>query len=291
MLRNFRRSVMLFFLVSFAIHTASIIVLQLRPTAKPPQKKDQPIEIAILTPPPPPPELTPDKQRQIVEQQEKAMNEETPKDNYFLSRNNQVVKQQTQARFHGKFQNAEGKFKGESKNKDSKKANNAKQAKAAIEKGQGVKAENLKPKMDLSEMVERGEGSSASQTDDHLEDVATGMETVLNTREFLYYSYYARIKNKIRQYWEPIIKEKITRVIKQGRTLASSSNRVTQIIIILDERGELVKVQIVGESGLADLDDAAVEAFRAAAPFPNPPKGMIEEDGRIRIRWDFILEA
>jgi protein TonB len=48
---------------------------------------------------------------------------------------------------------------------------------------------------------------------------------------------------------------------------------------------------VVGPSGLTDLDDAAVEAFRAAAPFPNPPNGIVEGDGLIRIRWDFILEA
>jgi len=53
----------------------------------------------------------------------------------------------------------------------------------------------------------------------------------------------------------------------------------------------LIKVQVIGRSGIQDLDDAAVEAFKAAAPFPNPPKGIVDEDGTIRIRWDFILEA
>jgi protein TonB len=146
--------------------------------------------------------------------------------------------------------------------------------------------------MDLSQMI-RGSGPAGggSQNDDHLEKVVEGMETVLNTREFLYYGYYSRIKAKIRQHWEPIIKSKITRLLKQGRHVASTQSRVTQIIILLDEGGELIKVQVVGASGIEDLDQAAVEAFRAAAPFPNPPRGMIEEDGKIRIRWDFILEA
>ena len=48
---------------------------------------------------------------------------------------------------------------------------------------------------------------------------------------------------------------------------------------------------MVGQSGVTDLDEAAMEAFKQAAPFPNPPKGIVEKDGRIRIRWDFILEA
>jgi TonB family protein len=62
-------------------------------------------------------------------------------------------------------------------------------------------------------------------------------------------------------------------------------------VIFLDGRGTLVRVKVLSASGMTDLDDAAVEAFKAAAPFPNPPKGIVEADGFIKIRWDFILEA
>ncbi|HPI41531.1 MAG TPA: TonB family protein [Pseudobdellovibrionaceae bacterium] len=53
----------------------------------------------------------------------------------------------------------------------------------------------------------------------------------------------------------------------------------------------MVKVQVIGDSGIQDLDDAAIEAFKAAAPFPNPPKGVVENDGTVQIRWDFVLET
>jgi protein TonB len=59
----------------------------------------------------------------------------------------------------------------------------------------------------------------------------------------------------------------------------------------LDKRGILSKVQVLSSSGARDLDEAAVEAFQAAAPFPNPPAGIVEKDGMIRIRWDFVLES
>ena len=117
------------------------------------------------------------------------------------------------------------------------------------------------------------------------------METLLSTREFIYFAYYERIKNKLRQYWEPKIKEKMQRAMREGRAIASSSDRVTKVIIFLDAKGTLVKVQVVDGSGVRDLDDAAVEAFRAAAPFPNPPKGIIGPDGFVTINWDFVLEA
>ncbi len=61
------------------------------------------------------------------------------------------------------------------------------------------------------------------------------------------------------------------------------------MIITLDSKGLLETVQVIGTSGLEDMDQSAVEAFRAAAPFPDPPVGIIDPDGKIRIRWDFVL--
>ena len=66
-------------------------------------------------------------------------------------------------------------------------------------------------------------------------------------------------------------------------------DKTTKTIIVLDSEGTLVRVQVIGASGLEDLDESAIEAFRAAAPFPNPPKGIIDPDGKIRIRWDFVI--
>ena len=132
----------------------------------------------------------------------------------------------------------------------------------------------------------------ASQSDDFIKHVDTGVQTLLNTREYVYYSYYSRIKRQLRQYWEPSIKEKMRRILERGRTIASDpENRVTELIIILDSKGTLRKIRVVGASGIKDLDDAAIEAFKAAAPFPNPPAGIIEKDGTVKIRWDFVLEA
>jgi TonB family protein len=87
------------------------------------------------------------------------------------------------------------------------------------------------------------------------------------------------------------VREKVKIIYRQGRSIASAKDRVTQVLVTLDSKGELIKVDILSPSGVEALDAAAVEAFRAAAPFPNPPKGMVEPDGTIKIRWDFVLEA
>jgi len=260
---------------------------------------------------------------QIVEQNEKALNDELPDDAKFLSKNNQRVEKQTRAENSGKFKNAQERGKPSEEivqNPESKQAQAKEKAEVTpnepkrknLAKNQSTKAQHqkylmsefgehslptlsdLKPDFKPDPRVFVGgaaSGADASATDDHIKDVATGMQTLLSTREFIYYTYYNRIKDRLRQYWEPKIKEKVGKIMRQGRTIASTSEKITKIVIILNDKGTLERIQVVGPSGLEDLDDAAVEAFRAAAPFPNPPKGIIEGDGKIRIRWDFILEA
>jgi TonB family protein len=124
-----------------------------------------------------------------------------------------------------------------------------------------------------------------------LKDIQSGEQTVLNTREFRYYTYYSRIRRQLSHHWEPKVKEKLSRIFRQGRRIASDKDHITKLLIILNPQGELVKVQVVGASGVHDLDDAATEAFRSAAPFPNPPAGIVESDGYVKIRWDFVLES
>lgn len=256
--------------------------------------------------------------QQIVTSDEKRINDEKDEKAKYLSKFDQKVVRETRAVKAGKFANDAGRGKAVAPQvkmaaqpaqdshepKDSKKAAGEKSQIATFENGDfpiapktGLQAFNpsfrklpIVPDPTAVE-VSAGDGQEASATDDHLKNVPTGLQTMLSTREFIYYSYYNRIKDKLRQHWEPKIKEKFERIVRQGRSIASEGDKITKVIIILDEHGTLIRVQVVSRSGVTDLDDAAVEAFRAAAPFPNPPKGIVEEDGTIKIRWDFVLEA
>ncbi len=260
---------------------------------------------------------------QIVEQSEKALNDERDDEAKFLSRHNQKVVRETKAAVVGHFRNTDGSAGEKSAERrlgktvvtpDSKKTNQQIDSEKSVTKNQekvaafansrdGVPTHAKPTLKDLTpsfkpvpppspnEIMAKGGGEGPSTSDDHIKDVATGMQTLLSTREFVYYTYYNRIKDKLRQYWEPKIKEKMEHIMRQGRTIASNTERITRIVIVLDNTGTLIRVQIIGPSGVSDLDDAAAEAFRAAAPFPNPPKGIVDSDGTIKIRWDFILEA
>ncbi len=257
-------------------------------------KRDKPdtIEITIQEPAVTVPDSLP---KQIVQQNQKALNDETDKNAKYLGQFNQRVVEETRAAQHGDFTNAGLKDRIESKQQKAQKKSKMKQTLEADQKtasGLPVLAA-LKPTFDWDKVDKTG-GSKrevASKTDDYLKDVKTSAQTMLSTREFLYYSYYNRIRGQLKQYWEPRIKEKVKKIFSQGRSIAADEDRITKVLIVLNDAGTLVKVQVVGESGVRDLDDAAVEAFRSAAPFPNPPKGIVDADGLIKIRWDFILEA
>jgi TonB family protein len=287
MRQNMRNGVAAFLVLSLLIHISAWIGLQFSKKPDFLNRKEQ-IEIVVL-------DQRPDSRKmQIVEQNEKAANDEIPEDAKYLSAHNQRVVKETQAQQVGDFRNSAG--RGETQ-MPSQNAQPPKSAKSKVAKAQGTlpTLADLSPRFDpsVSRKVETqtGSGGPASQTNDHLKDTPSSLETMLSTREFVYYTYYQRIRSQIRQYWEPSIRSKVKKIFATGRSIASEKDHITRVIIILDKGGNLMRVQVVGESGVKDLDDAAVEAFRAAEPFPNPPKGIVDQDGTIKINWDFILEA
>lgn len=245
---------------------------------------------------------------QVVEQNEVSKNE-APVNSRFLSAKNQKVEKQTVAAQRGEFQNV----KKAVPQKTGPKGDGKQKSVAVADESKKAITKDLFKGFDANEALERqkiadkqtglgegrgngeqntGTGAEASQSNDYLKDVEVGLETVLNTREFKYYSYYNRIRKQLSQHWEGRVREKLTKLFKEGRApAATNQDRITKLMIVLNDRGTLVRVQVLNDSGIRDLDDAAIEAFRAAAPFPNPPKGIIEGDGTVKIRWDFVLET
>lgn len=246
---------------------------------------------------------------QVVEQSEVSSNEVVPENARFLSAKNQQVKKQTVAAARGDFQNLKSKEQARSQPQGDGK----KKSSSPAEDTKKQIAKDLFKSFDATEALERqkiadkqsglGEGrdstepntgtaTDASKTNDYVKDVDVGLETVLNTREFKYYSYYTRIRKQLSQHWEGRVRDKLSKLFREGRApAATNQDRITKLMIVLNDKGTLVRVQILSDSGIRDLDDAAIEAFRAAAPFPNPPKGIVEGDGTVKIRWDFVLEV
>ncbi|PIU00676.1 MAG: energy transducer TonB [Bdellovibrionales bacterium CG10_big_fil_rev_8_21_14_0_10_45_34] len=290
------------FSLSLLLHIVALIAMLLqRPYSTMPPSNEE-IEVTYLDEKDPSEaaKLLNSAEKQIVDQSEQAVNDEVPEDSKFLSRNNQRVVRETKAPFRGDFNNQAGQLGSEEKAEDKNKPDSANEGSVlAEESGDGVKSagsvkmKDLIPKFnwDLKAASKGQKLGTPSANDDYLKEIEVGVQTLLSTREFVYFSYYKRIKDRIGLFWEPKIKQKVSRMFRQGRQLASRQDRITKLLILLDRNGTLVGVQVLDQSGVLDLDDAAIEAFKEAAPFPNPPEGIVESDGRIRIRWDFVIEA
>lgn len=281
----------LFLLFSVAIHLAFFSSVYLVSKSPAPQKET----IEVTYNPVPVTQKTPDKNeklKQIVDQDDQALNKETPDKEYYLSKNNQKVIKQTVAKEKGEFKNT--------------KAKNSTKAVAPVAASEPTpstrKLEKFNPLSDVGANFKEktmntmmgatpSNPATASQSQDYLKNTELGVETILSTKEFKYYTYFNRIRKQLSEHWEPKVRDKLTKMFRQGRSIASNQDRTTKLLIILNPQGVLVKVQLVSDSGVRDLDDAAIESFRSAAPFPNPPKGIVDPDGTVKIRWDFILES
>jgi protein TonB len=234
----------------------------------------------------------PAKSKQIVETQLDGA-EVKPNDSRFLSEKNQSFDRQTMAKKVDTFKEAGA--GAMSKVAGAKKL-------ALMKDVIGTKMTNKKISLsDLSvgeelDIVDSGvlngrEGvKGVAQSNDYVEDVPLGEHTHLNTTEFKYYGFYHRIKQKLEQHWGASLQEKMERIYKSGRQVASVDNRITSLVVMLDNKGNIVEVQISSTSGVRELDDAAIESFNKAGPFPNPPKGMIE-NGVARIEWGFVVKG
>ncbi len=119
-------------------------------------------------------------------------------------------------------------------------------------------------------------------------DVSIGSFTALNTDAFTFYSFYSRIEELVRFRWETQVREVISaydhRMILQN---LGKKNWITQVEFLITPDGHLKVSRITKESGVRGFDLAAVQAFRDARFFPNPPQEMVEDDGYVHLKYSF----
>ena len=185
-------------------------------------------------------------------------------DDSYLSDKNRSFKKQTKAEALGKFQN-----KGEVKKKLS-----------FSHLGLGVREDPF-PKV----RKDQGKGS----TSDYLKDIPSGDVTNLNTKEYKYFGFYERIRQKLEGIWGTSIQDKAQELFRKGEGLSFSTEYVTSLQITLNERGEIIKIHILSGSGVKELDKGALESFKKAAPFPNPPRGLLV-NGKAVLQWGFVVK-
>lgn len=139
------------------------------------------------------------------------------------------------------------------------------------------------------QMRQAFEGAPSTTGERLPDDVSLGEFTALNTDRFKYYSFYARIEELVRFRWEQGLRRAIETFPMNQVASLSRDRWTTQVEFWLTSEGRFHSAHIHRESGLRRFDVAAVNAFREAAVFPNPPAELVEEDGMIRVQYSFTV--
>lgn len=127
-----------------------------------------------------------------------------------------------------------------------------------------------------------------SASDDALpSEMKVGDFTVLNTDAHLFYTFFARIKDQIRFRWVRQVENSIESLRIRDIHSQTQSTWNTQIEVVLDRHGNYLSSAVMKPSGMPSFDKAALVAFKEGAPFPNPPREMIKEDGKIYLDYAF----
>jgi TonB family protein len=124
-------------------------------------------------------------------------------------------------------------------------------------------------------------------TQDRLKDIEDGEETALNAKKWKFASFFNRVKQQVRDHWRPA--EEYRRRDPSG-SIYGQKDRYTLLRVQLKPDGSLANVALENPSGVEFLDDEAIEAFKQAQPFPNPPKQLVEGSGLIEFKFGFFFE-
>jgi TonB family protein len=260
------------FLLSVLLHLILLLIVQLWPAHKVLDPANK-VTIEIIDPK----QSQNETQRQVVRQSEvleKEKVEETEDKLAFLSEQTQRVKKQTQAVLNGMTRN-----RAEQEQRRQKQESLAHRDFDAF-------APRYQKSASGNKNIQADKGVSTIG-ESMPKEITVGSFTALNTDRYLYYSFYARIEELIRFRWESAVREAIDYTPPDRFQANPSGVWRTHVEIWLKSNGEYHSAHIMKESGFRSFDRAAVQAFIQARLFPNPPKEMIEEDGLIRLKYNF----
>ena len=120
--------------------------------------------------------------------------------------------------------------------------------------------------------------------------VASGDYTILNTAEFVYFSFYKRVEDAVVYLWNQHVTD-FMKTRPDVRENLGKKDYITEVEAVLDKEGNFIRMSIVKSSGVAGIDESPGRAFAEASPFENPPDGIVAEDGFVRMRWRFIVSV
>lgn len=119
-------------------------------------------------------------------------------------------------------------------------------------------------------------------------NLAKGDFTFLNSDFSTYASFYNRITPKIVYNWGNNIDD-IALFPHMREKLRKKLRWTTRVEMVLNRKGHFQNIIIINSSGSDELDQAVVDSLRDAAPYLNPPTGMVEKDGTVHVMGEFTI--
>jgi protein TonB len=248
---------------------------------------------------------------QVVDLPEEIKTKQAPKQAKFLSKFNTKVKKETRARFtnrHKKPRHSRPvKRVAKVQSRDSKSLRPTKMPKKKARPMQNNRKAPITDKgvlfrgdrvlRGLKDIMLRGDREYArpniqatvgrSSSNDAVLDRPKADETLLNSRHFKYWGFFQRVKEQIDAQWRPF-----DAVQEWDPHLRNTPRKgwLTKLRVTLDQKGNLLRSEIVKGCGRKYLDREALRAMKAAQPFVNPPKGLLDKYGRLTFDFWFLVD-
>jgi TonB family protein len=137
----------------------------------------------------------------------------------------------------------------------------------------------------LTSLVDATGGVGLDDTD----EVEEGEIDLLSSARWLHAPFMQRFSRQVEQHWYPNVSAAIRRSDPGGH-IYGYRDRTTVVRVVLNAQGGLERAYVVRESGAPYLDDVARRSIEAAAPVPNPPRGLVDEaTGTIVFSFGFTV--
>jgi len=245
-----------------------------------PEKTKPPMRAHLM---PPAPRMTQEKNKQVVKIAPPDKAEEAPAKPEYLAEYNTRTKEQTKAR----------ETNATSPNVGRRSAQPAREAKAAEPTPKMRQSTNgllaKKPEQEpVSKLIPtwKNAGDNGAPSNDYLRNVQVDNDTKLNAAQWEHAAFFNRMKDAIARRWNP--NRAIRRYDPTG-VLVKNQDRLTGLLATIDRDGKLIEIKVVKQSGVYYLDDEALNAFKEAAPFSNPPKKLFASADTFEIHYGFNI--
>lgn len=119
-----------------------------------------------------------------------------------------------------------------------------------------------------------------------LSDVAQGSETLLNTDEYVFSSFFNRLKNEVEPRWSPLARQ----IMKQQWRSLPEGIYVTELSFGTDDSGKITFVEVARSSGYAEFDKAASDSLWDLGRVMNLPRELLDRDSRYRTKLTFVVD-